>query len=531
MKLHDLRLEVMDTIGKSMDDLLAKYLKPIESNWQPADLLPDARNPEFIAEINEIQELAKEMDYDLLTVLIGDTITEEALPTYETWLMDIEGINQQYNENNPNGWSKWIRGWTAEENRHGDLLNKYLFLCGRVDMREMEVTTQHLINDGFDIGTGRNPYKNFVYTSFQELATNISHRRVASLVKKTGNTLLAKINGIIAADEARHASAYSDFVKRIFELDPSQMMTSFEDMMRRKIVMPAHFMRQSGDKVGELWRHLSDAAQRTKVYTAQDYINILSSLIKDWDIDKITDFSKNLGIYENPEKLISISLGSAETTLLKLTSAYSSFVNGGKLVYPILIDRVQDSEGNTIVNNDKRFCINCDQISYTSEIYPKIKDNYKQVFSPQTAYQITSFLEGVIQRGTGKKLKKLKLNLAGKTGTTNENTDAWFIGFTSNLVVGVYVGMDNPTPLGKLETGSKTALPIFKDFIETAVKKSDARPFKVSDDIVMMVVDSQTGQKAKFSSKDMIMEAYKSKNVIDGKVLYLNKNRLVLNNI
>lgn len=292
MKLHDLRLEVMDTIGKSMDDLLAKYLKPIESNWQPADLLPDARNPEFIAEINEIQELAKEMDYDLLTVLIGDTITEEALPTYETWLMDIEGINQQYNENNPNGWSKWIRGWTAEENRHGDLLNKYLFLCGRVDMREMEVTTQHLINDGFDIGTGRNPYKNFVYTSFQELATNISHRRVASLVKKTGNTLLAKINGIIAADEARHASAYSDFVKRIFELDPSQMMTSFEDMMRRKIVMPAHFMRQSGDKVGELWSHFSDAAQRTKVYTAQDYINILSSLIKDWDIDKITDLKE-----------------------------------------------------------------------------------------------------------------------------------------------------------------------------------------------------------------------------------------------
>lgn len=282
----------MDTIGKSMDDLLAKYLKPIESNWQPADLLPDARNPEFIAEINEIQELAKEMDYDLLTVLIGDTITEEALPTYETWLMDIEGINQQYNENNPNGWSKWIRGWTAEENRHGDLLNKYLFLCGRVDMREMEVTTQHLINDGFDIGTGRNPYKNFVYTSFQELATNISHRRVASLVKKTGNTLLAKINGIIAADEARHASAYSDFVKRIFELDPSQMMTSFEDMMRRKIVMPAHFMRQSGDKFGELWSHFSDAAQRTKVYTAQDYINILSSLIKDWDIDKITDLNE-----------------------------------------------------------------------------------------------------------------------------------------------------------------------------------------------------------------------------------------------
>jgi len=248
-------------------------------------------------------------------------------------------------------------------------------------------------------------------------------------------------------------------------------------------------------------------------------------------VNKIVNFSKDLGIYNNPQELLSISLGSTETTLLKLTSAYSTFVNSGKLVEPILIDRVQDSEGNTIVNNDKRFCTNCDQISYTSKIYPKIKDNYKQVFSPQTAYQITSILEGVINRGTGKKLKKLELNLAGKTGTTNENTDAWFIGYTSNLVIGVYVGMDNPAPLGKFETGSKTALPIFENFVKKAIKKVDARPFKASDGITMMVVDSITGQKAKFSSKDTIIEAYKSKNVIDGKVLYSNKNRLDTNNI
>ena len=248
-------------------------------------------------------------------------------------------------------------------------------------------------------------------------------------------------------------------------------------------------------------------------------------------IDKIIKFSEELGIYESPDELLSISLGSAETTLLKLTSAYSAFVNGGKLVEPILIDRIQDSEGNTILNNDKRFCNNCSQISYTSEMYPKIDDNYKQVFSPQTAYQITSILEGVVQRGTGKKLRKLKLNLAGKTGTTNKNTDAWFIGFTSNLVIGVYVGMDNPAPLGKFETGSKTALPIYESFIKEAVKKSDARPFKVSDNITMMVVDSLTGQKAKFSSKDTIIESYKSKNVVNGKVIYLNKNRLDRNNI
>ena len=166
-----------------------------------------------------------------------------------------------------------------------------------------------------------------------------------------------------------------------------------------------------------------------------------------------------------------------------------------------------------------------------SKEYPKIKDNYKQVFSSQTAYQIISFLEGAIQRGTGKKLKKLKLNLAGKTGTTNKNTDAWFIGFTSNFVVGIYVGMDNPKPLGKYETGSKAALPIFESFVKKAVKKSEARPFKVADEITLMVVDSLTGQKAKFSSKDTIIEAYKSKNVLNGNVLNLNSNRLDSNNI
>ncbi len=248
-------------------------------------------------------------------------------------------------------------------------------------------------------------------------------------------------------------------------------------------------------------------------------------------VDKIVNFSKELGIYKNPKELLSISLGSAETTLLKLTSAYSAFVNGGKLVKPIIIDRIQDSEGNTILNNEKRSCLNCNQISFTSKEYPLIEDKYKQVFSPQTAYQITSLLEGVIQRGTGKKLKKLKLNLAGKTGTTNSNTDTWFVGFTSNLVIGVYVGMDNPQPLGRYETGSKVALPIFENFVKKAIKKSDARPFKSADGITMMVVDSLTGQKAKFSSKQTIIEVYKKQNVINGKVLYSNNNRLESNNI
>ncbi|WP_440910329.1 penicillin-binding protein 1A [Candidatus Pelagibacter sp.] len=254
-------------------------------------------------------------------------------------------------------------------------------------------------------------------------------------------------------------------------------------------------------------------------------------IAQDLGLDKIINYSKKLSIYENPEELLSISLGSAETTLLQLTSAYSVFVNGGKLVEPVLIDRIQDSEGNTIYNNDKRSCVNCDAISYLSDDYPELKNKFTQIFSEETAYQMTSILEGVVQRGTAKKLRDLQLNIAGKTGTTNNNTDTWFIGFTSNLLVGVYVGMDSPTPLGKFETGSKTALPIFKNFIKNSVKKSEARPFKAAKDTIMMVVDPSTGQKAKFTSKNTIIEVFKKKNVVDGKVLYSNSDRIDINNI
>ncbi len=287
MKLSNIRLEVMQTIEKSMDEILVKYLKPIETNWQPSDFLPDSRHPDFFDQIKELQELAQEMPYDLWAVLIGDTITEEALPTYEAWLMDIEGVNQQSNT----GWTKWVRGWTSEENRHGDLLNKYLYISGRVDMREMEISTQYLINDGFDLGTSRDPYRSFVYTTFQEIATNISHRRVATLAKQAGNNKLAKMCGVIAADEARHADAYSDFIKRIIEIDPSEIMLAFEDMMKKKIAMPAYLLRESGQKIGELFAHFSNAAQRIGVYTSQDYIEILDSLLKDWNIGNIRDLN------------------------------------------------------------------------------------------------------------------------------------------------------------------------------------------------------------------------------------------------
>lgn len=277
------RIEVMQFLGQNIDGLISEYLKDIDTNWQPSDFLPESNHPDFTKEIKDIQEQSRELPYDYMAVLVGDVITEEALPTYESWLIDIEGISKA----EPQGWSKWIRKWTAEENRHGDLLNKYLYLSGRVNMRQMEITTQHLIADGMEIGTARDPYRNFVYTSFQELATNISHRRTATIAKKHGNEQLSKICGVIAADELRHAKAYKSFVTKIMELDPSEMILAFEDMMRKKIVMPAHFMRQQGEKIGQSWTHFSDAAQRLGVYTSLDYTNILESLVKEWNIGNI----------------------------------------------------------------------------------------------------------------------------------------------------------------------------------------------------------------------------------------------------
>lgn len=287
MSQKNVRLEVMKHLEKDVDDLIQKYLIPVENIWQPQDFLPDAREANFTEKIAEIQELAKEMPYDFWVVLVGDMITEEALPTYESWLMDVEGVDQVEG----NGWATWVQQWTAEENRHGDLLNKYLYLSGKVNMKEVEITTQYLIADGFDIGTDRDPYKNFIYTSFQELATYISHNRVAEIAKKKGNKQLAKMCKMVAGDEMRHHNAYSEFVDRIFKVDPSQMMLAFTDMMKRKITMPAVFLRESGGKIGTAFEEFSNTAQKIGVYTAKDYVDIMEKLIKKWEIDKITNLT------------------------------------------------------------------------------------------------------------------------------------------------------------------------------------------------------------------------------------------------
>ena len=227
--------------------------------------------------------------------------------------------------------------------------------------------------------------------------------------------------------------------------------------------------------------------------------------------EQISKVANSFGIYNHVPELLSVSLGSAETTLVRLTNAYCTFVNGGKKVDPIFIDRVQDRRGKTIFNSDKRKCMGCKEISYLEEKIPFIEDNKAQIISPETAYQMTSLMEGVVKRGTGRKLRNLNIPLAGKTGTTNKNMDAWFLGFTSKLAIGVYVGFDVPKSLGKYETGAKAALPIFKTFIEKVVKKKDARPFKIPKNINLVLVDVETGMKADINTKKVIYESFKTK--------------------
>ena len=226
-------------------------------------------------------------------------------------------------------------------------------------------------------------------------------------------------------------------------------------------------------------------------------------------LNKILQLSRDLDIYNEIPELLSVSLGSAETTLLQITNAYSTFVNGGKKTSPILIERIQNRRGKTIYNSNKSECIGCDKFSAKENLMPYLKDNSKQVMSKETAYQILSILEGTVQRGTGKKLRDLNVPLAGKTGTTNNNYDAWFIGATSNLIVGVYIGFDIPKSLGKYETGAKAALPIFKNFISQAVYKDEFKSFVPPEEIFFGAINYNTGKKENFSNSESIIEAFK----------------------
>ena len=230
-------------------------------------------------------------------------------------------------------------------------------------------------------------------------------------------------------------------------------------------------------------------------------------------LEEILDLSKKLDVYDEIPELLSVSLGAAETTLMNLTSAYAPFVNGGKKIEPKLISRIQDRRGKTIFKAKDRKCVGCDEFVNDEFLFPKIENKNDRVISEETAYQMTSILQGAVQRGTAKKLRSLKVPLAGKTGTTNDNYDAWFIGFSSNLVIGVYIGFDNPRTLGKFETGSKAALPVFKDFVENALFKDDFSDFKIPENIYLTSINYDTGNKSAPGDKNSIIEALKQRDI------------------
>ncbi|KAI4334633.1 hypothetical protein L6164_019298 [Bauhinia variegata] len=282
------KIEIFKSLEDWAEENILVLLKPVEKCWQPQDFLPDPSSDGFDEKVKELRERARELPDDYFVVLVGDMITEEALPTYQTMLNTLDGVRDETGAS-LTSWAIWTRAWTAEENRHGDILNKYLYLSGRVDMKQIEKTIQYLIGSGMDPRTENSPYLGFIYTSFQERATFISHGNTARLAKDHGDIKLAQICGMIASDEKRHETAYTKIVEKLFEIDPDGTVMAFADMMRKKITMPAHLMYDGRDD--NLFEHYSAVAQRLGVYTAKDYADILEFLVGRWKVENLTGLS------------------------------------------------------------------------------------------------------------------------------------------------------------------------------------------------------------------------------------------------
>ncbi|GJM85065.1 hypothetical protein PR202_ga01483 [Eleusine coracana subsp. coracana] len=284
--------EIFESLDAWAADNVLVLLKPVESSWQPQDYLPDGSSSSeesFHDEVAELRARAREIPDDYWVCLVGDMVTEEALPTYQTMLNTLDGGVRDETGASPTSWAVWTRAWAAEENRHGDLMNKYLFLTGRVDMRQVEKTIHYLIASGMDPKTETNPYQGFIYTSFQERATAISHGNTARHAKRLGDANLARICGTIAADEKRHEAAYARIVDKLFQVDPDYTVRAFADMMRKKVAMPAHLMYDGADD--RLFARFSAVAQRLGVYTARDYADILEFLVRRWGVADLTGLS------------------------------------------------------------------------------------------------------------------------------------------------------------------------------------------------------------------------------------------------
>ncbi|XP_037483247.1 acyl-[acyl-carrier-protein] desaturase 7, chloroplastic-like [Triticum dicoccoides] len=287
MYLEPAKLEVFDHLEPWAEVNVVPLLKPAEVAWQPTDLLPDLASlgaDGFHAACSDINARAASLPDAHLVCLVGNMVTEEALPTYQSIPNRFEAV-RDLTGSSGTAWARWIRGWSAEENRHGDVLNKYLFLSGRVDMRQVKRTIHNLIQSGMVMNAARSPYHGFIYVAFQERATSISHGNTARRAKEHGDLLLARICGAIAADEKRHELAYTRIVGKLFEIDPDGAVRALAYMLRRRIIMPASLMTDGRDS--DLFTQYGAVAQQAGIYTASDYRNILEHLINQWGVEEL----------------------------------------------------------------------------------------------------------------------------------------------------------------------------------------------------------------------------------------------------
>ena len=255
------------------------FLGDVNKIWQPSDFLPDLTGEDWREQIQELRDQSQALSDDILVILVGDMVTEEALPSYA---IQLNLIAEDDKGDSDQPWAKWLRGWTAEENRHGDLLNAYLRLTGRVDMRSIEVTIHNLLANGFNPEGHPDPYNGLVYTSFQERATKISHGNVGKMAVVEGDKNLSKICAKIAGDESRHEAFYTRMMGKVMDLDPEGGILSFRHMIRSLIAMPGRLMYDGHDP--DLFDHFAVVAQKAEVYTIHDYASILMHLVQTWDI-------------------------------------------------------------------------------------------------------------------------------------------------------------------------------------------------------------------------------------------------------
>ena len=260
-----------------------RVLAPVARAWQSSDYLPDFERDDWVDRVSALRTAAAALPDDLLVVLVGDMVTEEALPSYS---LALNQLVQDHEGTSPAPWARWLRGWSAEENRHGDLLNAYLRLTGRVDMRGVEESVHTLIANGFAPETGTDPYHLLVYTAFQERATRLSHGQVGRRADEAGEPHLARICRVIAGDEARHERFYTRMMAEVLAHDPAGGVMAFATMLKRQVAMPGRRMADGRDP--DLFDRFAAVAQRTGVYTATDYASIVAHLVQTWNIARLS---------------------------------------------------------------------------------------------------------------------------------------------------------------------------------------------------------------------------------------------------